>query len=353
MRLTDPRLPSHGLLTRGFLILGSVGLLLGALEVVLRFAAPVRWEGPYHADLGDKVDRAFLQHSSVPGLAYELVPGLDVECWGDRVQINEQGMRDSDPFESLSDSVTCVLALGDEATFGRLVGQANTYPSVLEGLLNGQGLTPGCEFELLNLGVSGYGVADSARVLQYRGLAYDPDLILLTYRLDDPESDSQHPMKLRLNGVPWWQHFHLGRLLRQNSLESAVDEAGDGDYFEYLHSEGSPGWERVQSSFELVSRLAHHANGDPIPVVLILVPSLRGFHEWADYPYADLHARLAKAAMQNGFEVLDLRVDFERFGHERATLTGRSGLPNAEGHRQIALATRRALAELFPCLAGR
>jgi len=353
MRLSDLRLSSYGLTTRGLLLLGSLGVIFGALELAIRVVSPVRWEGPYHAGLGDEVEEDLLQRSAVPGLAYELIPGSSVACWGDRIQINQSGMRGADPVENLPDSAVRILALGDDATFGRLVGQDRAFPLVLGQILNGTEYTPGCEFEVLNMGVSGYGIEDALLVFQYRGLALDPDLVVLSYRLDDPESDDLQPMKMRLNGVPWWKHFHLGRMLSQRSLKKAVEERGDGDYFEYLHSEGSPGWKRVKNSFGLLRRLAHRSDGEELPVCIVLMPSLQGVAKWEHYPYSELHDRVSRLAKENRFEVLDLRGPFEQAGKMPGDLTDRANLPNEEGHRLIALAMLRKLADLYPCLLRR
>lgn len=350
MRLADPRLSSYGLTTRGLLLLGSLGVIFGALELAIRVISPVRWEGPYHAGLGDEVEEGLLQRSSVPGLAYELVPSVRVECWGDRVQINHCGMRGAEPVENLPDSAVRILALGDDATFGRFVGQERTFPRVLGQILNGTEFTPGCEFEVLNMGVSGYGIEDALQVFQYRGLGLDPDLVILTYRLDDPESDDLQPMKMRLNGVPWWKHFHLGRMLSQRSLIKAVEERGAGDYFEYLHSEGSPGWNRVKKSFALLRRLAHRSDGEELPVLILLLPAMQGVAKWDQYPYGDLHERLTSLAKENRFKVLDLRVPFEQAGKTPGELSDRANLPNGEGHRLIALAVFRQLTNVYPCL---
>ena len=353
MRMTDPRLSTHGFWTRGFLVLGSLGVLFGVAEVVLRVFAPVRWMGQYHADWSEDLDETLLQPSEVPGLAYELVPGLELERWGDRVRINESGMRDGPTIENLPESIVRIAALGDEVTFGRLVGQNYAYPTVLENVLNGAELTPGCEFEVLNMGVSGYGIADAVRVLEHKCLRYDPDMILIGYRLDDPESDELQPMKIKLNGVPWWKHFHVARLWNQSSLERAVERNGDGDYFEYLHTENGKGWEKVLESFDLVRRMAHRANGEEIPVLLMLIPSFRDFSDWEQYSYSDLHERLAGEARQRGFDVLDLAKSFARRGGDPAELTEAADLPNVEGHRRIAVELMARLVHTYPCIGVR
>lgn len=315
--------------------------------------APVRWVGQYHADWNEDLDEELLQPSRVPGLAYELVPGLQIERWGGEVRINDAGLRDAPTFENMPESVVRIAALGDEVTFGRLIEQRLTYPEVLEAILNGAELTPGCEFEVLNMGVSGYGVADAVRVLEHKGLRYDPDVILLAYRLDDPESDNLQPMKLKMNGVPWWKHFHIGRWWSQSSLERAVDNEGDGDYFEYLHTEGDEGWSKVLESFELVKRMAHNSRGDEIPVILMLIPSFRDIESWEDYPYAELHSRLNREGRLRGFDVLDLAAEFALWDVAPKELTDQADLPNVEGHRRIAIAIRARLMRSFPCLNSR
>ena len=169
----------------------------------------------------------------------------------------------------------------------------------------------------------------------------------------DAESEDLQPMKLKLNGVPWWKHFHVARMWSQSSLERAVRRSGEGDYYEYLHKEGNPGWSRVLESFDRIRRLAHHVDGGQIPVILMLVPSFRGVANWEDYPYSDLNERLTREGVLRGFTVLDLRRVFERHGITPSSLHEESNLPNEEGQRQIAVAVLKRLVGLYSCLLKR
>lgn len=72
-----------------------------------------------------------------------------------------------------------IIALGDSWTYGQFVHTRDTYPEVLEDLLNRESR---CEsltkFEVLNLGVPNYDIRYAVERFLRRGQKYNPDLVL-------------------------------------------------------------------------------------------------------------------------------------------------------------------------------
>jgi hypothetical protein len=79
-----------------------------------------------------------------------------------------------------------------------------------------EGLGP--EWEVLNAGVAGYGTDNELLYLRERGLALNPDLVLLLFFTGNDVSDNDHDMSLRIGGVEAKPYFFLdeGRLYPEN-----------------------------------------------------------------------------------------------------------------------------------------
>ena len=74
-----------------------------------------------------------------------------------------------------------VVVLGDSVALGHGVDDSETFSAVLERKLSEVGPA-----EVINMGVSGFGTAEELIQLRHVGLAYQPDLIILTYFQNDP-----------------------------------------------------------------------------------------------------------------------------------------------------------------------
>ncbi len=93
--------------------------------------------------------------------------------------INSHGFRDQARAYEKGSQTFRILVLGDSFVDAFQVGLADTFVALLEEGLNAQ--TTSVQFEVLNLGQSGFGTADAyMRYLNF-GATYDPDLVLLAF----------------------------------------------------------------------------------------------------------------------------------------------------------------------------
>ncbi len=76
-----------------------------------------------------------------------------------------------------------ILALGDSSTFGWGVESAEVYPLVLRDELRRR--HPGRPIEVVNLGVCGYSSLQGLVLLEREGLAWEPDLVTISYGSND------------------------------------------------------------------------------------------------------------------------------------------------------------------------
>jgi len=300
-------------------------LTLIAAEIFLFFFHPISYQKIPTGE-GNKIWRELLhQSSSIPGLKYELTPNYDHKLWGVIVKTNSYGMRDDEPILSSDESLKRIIVCGDSYTFGFGVSGEETYSNVLEARLNE--MSQDMQYEVLNMGVSGYCTQDQTLLLINKGLPWDPDLVIIGYVLNDPEVEALQPLQHYFQEPRWWQHSNVLRLVAHSKFRMAVNNLGDGNYIRYLHSPEQYKWQSVLTAFEEI-RVAT-AEKD-IPVLILIFPMVRKIEDWSKYPYRDLHQQVASAVKLNGFSVIDLYDVFSQ--HPINTLIFDDGHPNKLGH---------------------
>ena len=99
------------------------------------------------------------------------------------MSLNAEGFRDAEWPRTKRPSVFRVLCLGDSWTFGSNVAQPAAYPAVLARLLARH--WPRGDFEVLNLGMMGYSSYQGRTLLTQRGLALEPDLVVIGFAMND------------------------------------------------------------------------------------------------------------------------------------------------------------------------
>ncbi|MBN1427519.1 MAG: hypothetical protein JXB07_03985 [Anaerolineae bacterium] len=121
------------------------------------------------------IDAHMAQVIGVPYLNYILNPN-----WED---INERGIRGELVAVPKPEGVYRILALGGSTTFGHGLTSDESWPTQMERILRDDyGYT---NVEVVNLGVPGYYSLDSVVSLATRGLAHEPDLVVVYDGLND------------------------------------------------------------------------------------------------------------------------------------------------------------------------
>lgn len=90
---------------------------------------------------------------------------------------NSRGLRDREYSLEKPAGITRIVALGDSYTWGYRVRDEEVYTEVLESLLP--------HMEVINLGVTAFMTDQELQYLKREGLAYDPDIVLLAFCLND------------------------------------------------------------------------------------------------------------------------------------------------------------------------
>ena len=331
-----PRIPKLA----GNLLLAAASTLLalGLAEAALRLFRPVQYLKPPDPEKYRGREESLYQISHTPGLTYEMRPGRDGTFEGMRVRTNHLGLRGAEPAADPG-TVYRIVALGDSFTFGFGVDERDTFVSLLQERLDEAPAPDGKKYEVLNMGVVGYNSRDEAEVLRHKGLALHPRGILLAYILNDPEIDPRPSLHKYFDPPAWWRHSHVLRLLHLgwNSLQVWI--YGGGDYIRYLHAPARDKWRSVEEAFRSIAADARGAGAWVVVAIFPITPRT----SWSDYPFAEVHAQVARAARAEGFEVVDLLPVFRTRDPRELVISPADDHPNALGHRLAAEAIFGAL----------
>lgn len=161
-------------------------------------------------------------HRSHPGLGWEIEPNQNAYTFSFPVTINSGGFRYREIAQEKPEGVTRILCIGDSLTFGAGVPTEETYPAQLERLLNQY--APSSQFEVINMGVFGYGTWQAVDLLKQKGLKYHPDIVILGFYINDPEDTLRY----------------YGHHLQDSQAETPHNESG-GEPSEQATPATSPG----------------------------------------------------------------------------------------------------------------
>ena len=115
-------------------------------------------------------------------LLYQPSPGAASQAYGVFNQINSAGFRGSEISLSKPEGVKRVIFLGDSVVYGYGLENTAAIPPQLEQAFKKSGRG---EVEVLNFGVSGYETEQAVEFFKEKGLAFQPDLVILGYTLND------------------------------------------------------------------------------------------------------------------------------------------------------------------------
>ncbi|HUG52755.1 MAG TPA: SGNH/GDSL hydrolase family protein [Vicinamibacteria bacterium] len=208
-----------------------------------------------------------------------------------------------------------VIVVGDSFTEGQGVKEPDTYPRLLEGLLNRAGAG---RWEVRNAGRRGTDFPDLYAAFE-QVLPFDADVIVLGMVLNDAERSAE--FQARQTYVNDWI-LDRGRI-----LEGEAPEAGPFDsrllalvadrvegyrtsratlrwYREMYGDPNREGWARTRESLREMNRRTRAAGGR---FLLASWPLLVGLEP---YPFTDVHETIARFCLSAGIAHHDLRPVF-------------------------------------------
>ena len=123
-----------------------------------------------------------------PLLGYDGLPNVRGRFHGQTVTHNSQGNRGDEVGFEKPAGVKRVVVIGDSQAWGYGVADDETIPARLSKLLNEGG---GARYEVVNLGVGGYGTDQAFLKYLVQGRRYAPDIVVLTVFKNDPVENAR------------------------------------------------------------------------------------------------------------------------------------------------------------------
>ena len=223
--------------------------------------------------------------------------------------------------------VARIVIIGDSVAEGLAAGWRESFGHILQRKLKES--SSETKWEVIVLARSGYATSQELVILRSEALAYEPDLILWSYVLNDPENPFYHAEYVGTVVLrrPWCFLMHRADLALFFAAERIRARGGPAEYHQMLHNVY---WDQVAANVTQIGQISrdHH-----VPIVFLIHPWFQGEQRIDDYRSLSLHHRLAGLASQNGLTVVDL-LDAYR-GHPPSEIL----LPkdpchlNVEGHR--------------------
>lgn len=118
--------------------------------------------------------------------------------WSISYSINSLGFRDKEYSIPKPENTFSILLLGDSYTEGYGVESNSTFAKQLEVMLNQNGSR--LNYEVVNAGVASYSPILEYLLLKDKGLALQPDLVILNFDWSDPNDDYLYSRLATFNG---------------------------------------------------------------------------------------------------------------------------------------------------------
>lgn len=242
-----------------------------------------------------------------PTLVYRLAPGTETTRDDAHYVINSDGFRDDEFSRPPPAEAARIVVLGDSVAFGWGVALEEAFPQRLESILNSPSgrIHEQTETIVYNLSVDGYSTHQEVRLLETVGLSLDPDLVILSYVLNDP-----HIFDGGLSRYYNSSRIEILRLLSDAAFKvrqkfgSAQLRPGAWEYHRYIHERYA---EDIEADFKKLGALARE---NDLRLIVLITPILLWPRD-DEYPLLEIHRQIKNLSLDQGFEVIDLEPEFE------------------------------------------
>jgi hypothetical protein len=256
---------------------------------------------------------------------------------------NARGYRDLERGLAKPAGTRRLLSLGDSFAWGAGVQFEDAYPQRLERALTRR---RGETWEVVNLALPGMKTADHAVQLADEGFAYQPDVVVLGYVLNDSEdaaaaearraadwSEARGPRASLLD------RSALLRLFRRRIWATREGRRRISGY-RSMYDENAAGWIAGRAALQRMGQLCRERD---VPWVVAIFP-LFGNPLDERYPFAEIHQQVSHAASAAGAQVVDLLPVYRGLRWDLLVVDGADDEhPNEIAHRIAAGALLREL----------
>jgi lysophospholipase L1-like esterase len=314
-----------GIVGRVTLVACSLALGLLVSECLVRFL-----------DVAPEVEvmsSQMYRYSDNPRIGWEPVPLPERKS--SRAGINDLGYRDLNHPVAKSAGVLRVVVIGDSIAQGTGIRHEKAiFPRLLEVRLRSKGVPA----EVLNFGVPGYNTQQEVETLKTTALAYSPDIVILSYCLNDRSFEAGRiPNTMARNAaqrqavddstrLQWLANSALFRLVYFGLLFQHGDATADLE-----RRLGDVLADTVKQGFEELAALSR-THGFKVIVSVFPLFRKKKAEDFEGYSFLSEHAYVRALSEQNELVHLDLLETFRACAKEGPVATDVYH-PNEHGHR--------------------
>jgi hypothetical protein len=270
----------------------------------------------------------------------------------DRRPINSRGYRDLERAIPKPAGVKRVVCIGDSFTWGVSVLFDDAWPQRLERLLNRR---RGERWEVINLAEPGLNTVEERDKLISEGFAYQPDVVVLGYVLNDSEDEAaaearraedwvEEERRPRSKLESLLDRSALVRMVRTRVRATLENRRRIAD-FRSMYTDDYAGWAATRRALRT---MGGRCREDGAPLVVAIFPL---FANPLDdrYPFTAIHAKVEQAAEEAGAKVVDLLPFYRGLDWRLLVVNGAADEhPNEIAQRIAAQAILRAVDEVVP-----
>jgi lysophospholipase L1-like esterase len=287
-----------------FALLLVVSLVcLTAIEVGYRVVRGIPLGGDLSTDAEGNERLQTFRKSTNDLLVYEPIPNAITRLYDVENAINSFGMRDREVTLEKPSGVFRIALLGDSVVYGMGLEAEEMLSRQLEHALAGSQVG---RFEVLNFAVPGYSTQQEIELYRSKVRAFEPDLVVLVYCLNDDREESG---EIRLfDGA----HFSIFRKFYfpveiRSALRPVLRDVFGVETLELeAQARIAENFRKLRTSLESDTKL-----------VVVVFPYLT---DYVLYDFKKEHRRVTRLAERNGFVVIDLLPVFSKHKAEALRL---------------------------------
>lgn len=265
------------------------------------------------------------------GIGHEHRPSSSAHLMGVDVSINSHGFRDPEyPIEKPAGEYR-VMLLGDSLTLGWGAAAEDIFATRLQEALARviAACGAGRSVRVINTGVGNYNTDQEVSFFEARGRAFDPDLVILNYFINDAEPTPRQKLPFLLQytylGMSIWGRIDLFRRLYLSGEDFS-------NYYPALYRDDQEGWRQTRDA---LGRLARLADEDGFLLFMALLPELHAVGP--EYGFREIDDRVSRAAREAGIRhLVRLAPLFAEEQPESLWVSMDDAHPNAKAHEIIA-----------------
>lgn len=262
---------------------------------------------------------------------------------------NAKGYRDLERAVPKPAGVRRALCLGDSFTWGVSVLFDDAWPQRVERILRRERGEP---WEAVSLAEPGLNTVQQAARLASEGWAYEPDVVVVGYVLNDSEDETAAEARRaadwveeqRARRTSVFDRSALARLVRTR-LRATVENRRRVEGYRSMYADDYAGWVEGRRALRALGGMCRERG---VPLVVAIFP-LFGNPLDERYPFTEVHAKVAHAAGEAGAKVVDLLPLYRGLDWRLLVVDGADDEhPNEIAHRIAAQAIARAIDEVVP-----